>query len=204
TKIIVILVAFGIAVFKAVMVIANFMHLRFEPRLMIGLVGFALFVLLALFFGVWPDVLSEGNSAQHPSTELIYTTLKKAKHNDEVIIFTDKDAIPEKIEGSRFNSDILAKITNEDDKEVMKSSYGYKKDVELHVYKLDKKLLNTNLTNDQKEKISKISNILKSVKYELTESDVINSFAKIGYHNFAEREDIKKFILKKSKTSMSK
>ena len=84
TKVIVIIVAFGIALFKAIMVIANFMHIRYEPRLLIGLVGFALFVLLAFFFGVWPDTLKRGSSAQHQSIIIM-------EHHDP----THKDNIKE-------------------------------------------------------------------------------------------------------------
>ncbi len=51
------LVIFGIAAIKAGMVVANFMHLRYEPRLMLGIVIFGLFVGLAFFLGVYPDIV---------------------------------------------------------------------------------------------------------------------------------------------------
>jgi len=52
----VVMLAFGVAVLKAVIVIGNFMHLKYEPHLLWGLLGFALFVFAAFFWGVMPDV----------------------------------------------------------------------------------------------------------------------------------------------------
>lgn len=44
------------AVIKAVLVVRNFMHLKFEPWPVLIVVALVFFVLLALFFGVYPDI----------------------------------------------------------------------------------------------------------------------------------------------------
>ena len=44
------------AIIKAVLVVRNFMHLKFEPWQVLVVVALVLFVLLALFLGVYPDI----------------------------------------------------------------------------------------------------------------------------------------------------
>ena len=48
---------FTVAVVKALMVLGNFMHLRWEPRLVWGIAGCGFLCLLVLYFGVMPDLL---------------------------------------------------------------------------------------------------------------------------------------------------
>jgi caa(3)-type oxidase subunit IV len=50
------IVIFGTALIKAVMVVGKFMHLKWEPILLYISVGLVIFVLLAFFFGVIPDI----------------------------------------------------------------------------------------------------------------------------------------------------
>lgn len=50
------LVIFGTALIKAVLVVGKFMHLSWEPILVWISVGIVIFVLLAFFFGVIPDI----------------------------------------------------------------------------------------------------------------------------------------------------
>jgi len=50
------LVVFGTALIKSVLVIGKFMHLKWEPVLLWISVGLVVFVLLAFFFGVFPDI----------------------------------------------------------------------------------------------------------------------------------------------------
>jgi len=47
---------FVVAAGKAFLVAGNFMHIKYEPKLLWGLIGFSLFVFAAFFFGVLPDV----------------------------------------------------------------------------------------------------------------------------------------------------
>ncbi len=49
-------IVFAVAVWKIGMVIRNFMHLRYEPILIWIAVFAAVFILLAFFWGVFPDV----------------------------------------------------------------------------------------------------------------------------------------------------
>jgi caa(3)-type oxidase subunit IV len=49
--------AFGIAVVKAYLVIENFMHLRWEKRLMKWMLTSSLVVMALMFFGIAPDVM---------------------------------------------------------------------------------------------------------------------------------------------------
>ncbi len=51
-----ILVIFITAIIKAGLVMANFMHLKFEPKLVWLIMGVFLFIVLALFWGVYPDI----------------------------------------------------------------------------------------------------------------------------------------------------
>jgi lysylphosphatidylglycerol synthetase-like protein (DUF2156 family) len=47
---------FVVAAGKALLVAGNFMHIKYEPKMLWGLVGFSLFCFAAFFFGVLPDV----------------------------------------------------------------------------------------------------------------------------------------------------
>ena len=48
---------FLVALLKAVLVVANFMHLKFEPILVFVVVCVVLFILLSFFWGVFPDIV---------------------------------------------------------------------------------------------------------------------------------------------------
>lgn len=50
-------IIFITAIIKGGLVIANFMHLKFEPKLMWLLIAIVLFIGLAFFFGVYPDII---------------------------------------------------------------------------------------------------------------------------------------------------
>jgi len=50
------IVIFGTALIKSVLVVGRFMHLKWEPTLLWISVGLVIFVLLAFFFGVIPDI----------------------------------------------------------------------------------------------------------------------------------------------------
>jgi len=55
--------AFGIAVYKASLVVANFMHLRFEKRLMRMILATSLLLMTLFVAGVAPDIMNhEGNN----------------------------------------------------------------------------------------------------------------------------------------------
>jgi caa(3)-type oxidase subunit IV len=49
--------AFGVAVVKAYLVIENFMHLRWEKKLMKWMLTSSLIVMVLMFFGISPDVM---------------------------------------------------------------------------------------------------------------------------------------------------
>lgn len=49
--------AFGVALVKAYLVIENFMHLKWEKRLMKWMLGSSVAVMLLFFFGISPDVM---------------------------------------------------------------------------------------------------------------------------------------------------
>ena len=49
--------AFGIAIIKAFLVAANFMHLKFEKQIISFLMILALCILGVFFFGVAPDIM---------------------------------------------------------------------------------------------------------------------------------------------------
>lgn len=51
-----ILLIFLIAIIKAGLVVGNFMHLKFEPKLVWLVVGVVIFILMAFYFGVYPDI----------------------------------------------------------------------------------------------------------------------------------------------------
>ena len=48
---------FLVALLKAGLVVANFMHLKFEPILVFVVVCVVLFILLSFFWGVFPDIV---------------------------------------------------------------------------------------------------------------------------------------------------
>jgi caa(3)-type oxidase subunit IV len=48
---------FGLAVVKALLVLGNFMHLRWEPRLVWLVAGFGVLCIVFLYFGVLPDIV---------------------------------------------------------------------------------------------------------------------------------------------------
>lgn len=48
---------FGLAIVKAVLVLGNFMHLRWEPRLVWLVAGFGVLCIAFLYFGVFPDIV---------------------------------------------------------------------------------------------------------------------------------------------------
>lgn len=56
-KTLALILIFGVAILKAVIVGANFMHLRFEPRWLTGAVLFACCCLGFFWFGVAPDIV---------------------------------------------------------------------------------------------------------------------------------------------------
>ena len=61
--IITLITAFGIAVYKAALVVANFMHLRFEKRLMRVILATSLLLMALFVAGVAPDVMNHrGNN----------------------------------------------------------------------------------------------------------------------------------------------
>ncbi len=53
----VILLIFSTALIKALMVITRFMHLKYEPKLIIILVLGVVFCLAAFFWGIYPDIV---------------------------------------------------------------------------------------------------------------------------------------------------
>ena len=55
--VITLITAFGIAVLKAFMVAANFMHLKFEKHIIWFMMMMSLILLGVFFFGVAPDVM---------------------------------------------------------------------------------------------------------------------------------------------------
>lgn len=60
--VITLITAFGIAVIKAFMVAANFMHLKFEKHIIWFLILMSLTLLGVFFFGVAPDIMmTEGD-----------------------------------------------------------------------------------------------------------------------------------------------
>lgn len=48
---------FVLAIVKAILVFGSFMHLRWEPKLLSGVIAFAFLCLVMLYFGVVPDLL---------------------------------------------------------------------------------------------------------------------------------------------------
>ena len=51
-----VILIFATALWKAALVMRNFMHLKYEPWQILLVVGIVLFVVLAFFFGVFPDI----------------------------------------------------------------------------------------------------------------------------------------------------
>ena len=50
------LTVFGLSTIKAALVVATFMHLKWEAKLIWLAVGVAVFIILAFFLGVFPDI----------------------------------------------------------------------------------------------------------------------------------------------------
>jgi len=48
---------FTLAIVKAILVLGNFMHLRWEPKMLWGVAGFGVLCLFFLYFGVAPDIV---------------------------------------------------------------------------------------------------------------------------------------------------
>jgi caa(3)-type oxidase subunit IV len=48
---------FGIAIVKAGLVVAQYMHLRLEPKWVAVMMGGAVFLMLVLFAGLYPDIV---------------------------------------------------------------------------------------------------------------------------------------------------
>lgn len=63
--------AFGIAVVKAYMVAAEFMHLKVEKRIATLIMASMVVIMLIFFFGVAPDVMKPSGQrwVKHPPTE---------------------------------------------------------------------------------------------------------------------------------------
>lgn len=57
SKTLAVILIFGVAILKAVIVAANFMHLRFEPVWLSAAVVFSLCCLGFFWFGVAPDIV---------------------------------------------------------------------------------------------------------------------------------------------------
>lgn len=57
SKTLAMLLIFGIAAVKALLVLANFMHLRWEPRVLWGVAAAGLLCAACLFFGVYTDIV---------------------------------------------------------------------------------------------------------------------------------------------------
>ena len=73
-KAITILTAFGIAIVKAGMVAAYFMHLNIEKRYIWYLLIVALLFLGVLFFGLAPDIMrADGRNWTNPTPAEVYT-----------------------------------------------------------------------------------------------------------------------------------
>jgi len=53
---IMLLTVFGLSTIKAILVVGTFMHLKWEAKLIWIAVGVAVFILLAFFLGVYPDI----------------------------------------------------------------------------------------------------------------------------------------------------
>ncbi|GIL16837.1 MAG: hypothetical protein BroJett040_05880 [Oligoflexia bacterium] len=56
-KVLSVTLIFGLALVKAIMVIGNFMHLKWEPKLLTWVMIFAVAALGIFYFGVAPDVV---------------------------------------------------------------------------------------------------------------------------------------------------
>ena len=62
--------AFGIAVYKAKLVIENFMHLKWEKRIMKWMLTTSLLLMALMFAGISPDVMNhEGNNWQNVAAQ---------------------------------------------------------------------------------------------------------------------------------------
>ncbi len=69
-RVVTLITAFGIAVVKAYLVAANFMHLNVEKRLAVYLLSTVLLLMFLLFAGVSPDVMKlDGNNWEKPGVK---------------------------------------------------------------------------------------------------------------------------------------
>ncbi len=57
-KLLAVVLIFGLAVVKAGLVLANFMHVKFEPKIIWGIIGFAVLCMFFFYFGVFPDIVN--------------------------------------------------------------------------------------------------------------------------------------------------
>jgi len=80
-----VIVALLVAVVQAVLVASSFMHVKYEPKLLVGLLGFGLFCFLALFFAVYPDVSSlyDIDISKGSATAEYNTYTHKKSHSNE-------------------------------------------------------------------------------------------------------------------------
>ncbi|MGP8214433.1 MAG: cytochrome C oxidase subunit IV family protein [Bacteroidia bacterium] len=60
-----IVIIFATAIWKTALVMRNFMHLKYEPLLLFIVISAVLLIIVAFFFGVYPDI-----TAIHPSVTL--------------------------------------------------------------------------------------------------------------------------------------
>jgi caa(3)-type oxidase subunit IV len=69
-RVVTLITAFGIAIVKAYLVAANFMHLKFEKRLATYMLTTVLVFMFLFFAGTAPDVMKlEGNNWEKPETK---------------------------------------------------------------------------------------------------------------------------------------
>ena len=61
-----ILLIFATAIWKTALVMRNFMHLKFEPLLVLIVIAAVLLIIFAFFFGVYPDITSVPLDVTHP------------------------------------------------------------------------------------------------------------------------------------------
>jgi len=71
-KVVTLITAFGIAIVKAWLVAANFMHLNIEKKYIVYLLLSMIILMVLLFFGAAPDVMKPGGN----NWERVSTTVK--------------------------------------------------------------------------------------------------------------------------------
>lgn len=57
SRVLAISLIFSLAIVKAILVLGQFMHLKWEPRMLWGIVAFGFLCLIILYFGVFPDIV---------------------------------------------------------------------------------------------------------------------------------------------------